>query len=129
MFVFWIIQNKFFFLFFFKNKTNFRTFDNREVEGTDNRRHDCHHQNSHAFGTLHKDQPGFHCGSMADPVAHNCRFEYPTDLPGRKFIQTKDSRMCKSKYSLSFSVTFSKVIRILNMAFAFNFTKMTTFLV
>ena len=72
-----------------------RTFDNRE-DG-EGRQQDCHHHTAHAF-TLVKDAKDFRCGSMAETAeqAHNCRFEFSTDLPGRQFIQTHDKKMCKS---------------------------------
>jgi hypothetical protein len=78
-----------------------RTFDNRPVGGPGpNQKHECHHHNVHAYGTIHRDEDDFRCGSMSDPVdmeMRHCRFEFKTDVPGRQFIQTHNSGQCKSK--------------------------------
>ena len=78
-----------------------RTFDNRVNAETGDKKHECHHHNSHAYGTIHSDVEDCECGSMAEPMdqePNHCRFEFPSDIY-KKFIQTHDSRMCKSKFN------------------------------
>ena len=86
-----------------------RTFDNRVNAETGDKKHECHHHNSHAYGTIHPDVEDCECGSMAEPMdqePNHCRFEFPSDIY-KKFIQTHDSRMCKSKITFNYYISLA----------------------
>ncbi|CAG5100252.1 Oidioi.mRNA.OKI2018_I69.XSR.g16915.t1.cds [Oikopleura dioica] len=74
----------------------FWTFDNR-LRADGKRRHECHHHHIHASVNLIKNQPDFRCGSMSEPLSqrsHECRFEYSTDLPSIRYLQTTTKGEC-----------------------------------
>jgi hypothetical protein len=99
------------------NKT--RTFDNRS-NGHGGTNHACHHHSVTAFGTLHKNQKDFRCGSMSEDLnerSHNCRFEFSSDLTqGRKFVQTKGPEQCESKFKDMF-IFFPGFLRFMEIIF------------
>ncbi|CAG5097370.1 Oidioi.mRNA.OKI2018_I69.XSR.g15048.t1.cds [Oikopleura dioica] len=80
----------------------FWTFDNRMDPETEQRRHECHHQNHNSYESIH-DAEYMQCGSFSEPqgaVHSNCRFEFGANDFGRKFIQTHTPKQCMQIYEL-----------------------------